>query len=221
MAATAAEARRIVKRGRAAGIMIQPNFNGLALDHPYFDPLYEVARDLNVPVCVHASVGSHRNVQGYGIHENWFMTHSLAFPFGIIHAVASVVCGGVLERFPGLRVGFFEGGCGWLPFFMERFDEHYEKIGQLVPHLKRRPSETSGASSSSSPASQRSRWPRSSPLPARDGWSTRSGLLALGFRVPEIRAQDQRASRADRRTEAARAARQCDRPLRAENPVTV
>lgn len=139
--ASVKEAERIVKKGRAAGIMVGPNFGGMALDHPYFDPLYAAARDLNVPICVHASVGSQRNIQGHGVHDNWFITHAIAFPFGIIHAVASVVCGGVYERFPGLRVGFFEGGCGWLPFFAERLDEHHEKVGRLVPWLKRKPSE--------------------------------------------------------------------------------
>ena len=38
----------------------------------------------------------------------------------------SLVYGGVLERFPELRVVFLEAGCGWVPFWLERMDEHYE-----------------------------------------------------------------------------------------------
>ena len=60
---------------------------------------------------------------------------------GLIHALAAVVCGGVLERFPTLRVAFLEGGCGWLPFFMDRFDEHVEKLPSLSPWLTKAPSE--------------------------------------------------------------------------------
>ena len=52
-----------------------------------------------------------------------------------------MVCGGVLERFPTLRVAFLEGGCGWLPFFMDRLDEHVEKLPALVPWLTQAPSE--------------------------------------------------------------------------------
>jgi uncharacterized protein len=47
----------------------------------------------------------------------------------------------VLERFPTLRVGFLEGGCGWLPFFMDRLDEHFEKLPSLAPGLTKAPSE--------------------------------------------------------------------------------
>jgi predicted TIM-barrel fold metal-dependent hydrolase len=34
-----------------------------------------------------------------------------------------------------------EGGAGWLPFWMERLDEHVEKLAPQMPTLKRRPSE--------------------------------------------------------------------------------
>jgi predicted TIM-barrel fold metal-dependent hydrolase len=48
---------------------------------------------------------------------------------------------GIFDRFPRLKVGFMEGGAGWLPFWMERFDEHLEKLAPQMPGLKRRPSE--------------------------------------------------------------------------------
>ena len=46
-----------------------------------------------------------------------------------------------LDRFPRLRVGFMEAGAGWLPFWMERLDEHVEKLALQMPNLRRRPSE--------------------------------------------------------------------------------
>ena len=42
---------------------------------------------------------------------------------------------------PRLRVGFMEGGAGWLPFWMERLDEHVEKLAPQMTNLRRRPSE--------------------------------------------------------------------------------
>ncbi|MGH7816317.1 MAG: amidohydrolase family protein, partial [Candidatus Binatia bacterium] len=36
---------------------------------------------------------------------------------------------------------YMEGGAGWLPYWMERFDEHIEKLAPQMPALKRRPSE--------------------------------------------------------------------------------
>jgi predicted TIM-barrel fold metal-dependent hydrolase len=48
---------------------------------------------------------------------------------------------GVFDRFPRLRVAYMEGGAGWLPYWMERLDEHVEKLAPQMPELKRRPSE--------------------------------------------------------------------------------
>ena len=54
-----------------------------------------------------------------------------------------VIMGGVMERFPQLRFAFLEGQCGWLPFWLDRMDEHYEwrePYGEMT-HLSMPPSE--------------------------------------------------------------------------------
>lgn len=135
------EAHRVVEELGAVSITLPINFQGKSLDNPYFDPLYAAVQDLDVPVAVHGTTGSHKYVQTIGAHDNWLITHALAFPFGLTHAMASIVCGGVMARFPRLRVGIFEGGCGWLPFYMDRLDEHVEKLPSLAPELDRKPSE--------------------------------------------------------------------------------
>jgi uncharacterized protein len=139
--AAAEEAERAVRERGATGITVLPNYRGRALDSSYFDPLYAACERLGVPLCVHGITGSRHWVQTIGAHENWLITHALAFPMGLIHGLASVVCGGVLERYPSLRVAFLEGGCGWLPFFMDRLDEHVEKLPSLAPALTKLPSE--------------------------------------------------------------------------------
>ena len=48
-----------------------------------------------------------------------------------------------MERFPKLRVAFLEAQCGWLPFWLDRMDEHYEwrePYGEMT-HLAAKPSE--------------------------------------------------------------------------------
>ncbi len=139
--AAAEEAERAIGEHGAVGLSFGPNHEGRSLDQTYFDPIYEVAQRHDVPICVHANNGSGKFCQPIGVHENWLITHALTMPFGLTHALASVVCGGVLERFPTLRVAFLEGGCGWLPFFMDRLDEHVEKLPSLVPWLTKAPSE--------------------------------------------------------------------------------
>ena len=40
-----------------------------------------------------------------------------------------MICHGVYERFPRLRVAYMEAGCGWLPSWLHRIDEHLELAG--------------------------------------------------------------------------------------------
>ena len=62
-------------------------------------------------------------------------------PFEQMAAVMEIVASGVLDKHPGLRVGFFESGLGWLPYWLERLDEHRATLGALMPALKRDPTE--------------------------------------------------------------------------------
>ena len=52
-----------------------------------------------------------------------------------------LICGGVLERYPRLRMAFLEAGGLWVPYWLARLDELYGKIAHLVPKLKMKPSE--------------------------------------------------------------------------------
>ena len=56
-------------------------------------------------------------------------------------ATATIVCGGVLERFPRLRAALLEAGASWGPYMFERFDEHYEKRPNEMPLISKPPSE--------------------------------------------------------------------------------
>jgi predicted TIM-barrel fold metal-dependent hydrolase len=54
---------------------------------------------------------------------------------------AALMYGGVPEKFPKLRVAFLECGIGWVPYWMDRMDEEYEKRASEAPLLKAKPSE--------------------------------------------------------------------------------
>jgi uncharacterized protein len=55
--------------------------------------------------------------------------------------MVSMVMGGVLERFPGLKVAFVEGGFGWLLPVMYRMDKHWKEFGPGPYGLRRKPSD--------------------------------------------------------------------------------
>jgi predicted TIM-barrel fold metal-dependent hydrolase len=47
----------------------------------------------------------------------------------------------VLERHPDMRVVFLESGCGWVPAWLERIDEHMEHWRHATTPLPLEPSE--------------------------------------------------------------------------------
>ena len=57
-------------------------------------------------------------------------------------ALLALIEGGVLEAHPGVRVGFLEAGCGWLPYWLWRLDhmEYSQLRGEVRKRVKMPPS---------------------------------------------------------------------------------
>ena len=132
----------------AVSAMLPTNVYGRNMGDSMFDPIYDCAQSLGMTLSVHPQTG-HDGVPGVsGVmgagSERFFKyvyVHMTAFPFELMIAMMHMIGEGVFDRFPRLRVGFMEGGAGWLPFWMERLDEHVEKLAPQMPNLRRRPSE--------------------------------------------------------------------------------
>ena len=114
--------------------------SGRNLDDPTLYPFFAEAERLNVPVCIHVGAGD-GTAAGIERFDHPFYTHAMTHPFEQMIAVLCLVVGGILERFPGLKVAFLEAGVGWVPYWMERLDEHYEYLKPTVPWLTKKPSE--------------------------------------------------------------------------------
>ena len=54
---------------------------------------------------------------------------------------ASLILEGVFEEFPNLKVVMIEGGFAWAPVLGWRLDNHWAKMRDEVPQVKRPPSE--------------------------------------------------------------------------------
>jgi uncharacterized protein len=69
------------------------------------------------------------------------LSHTFSHPVEQMLTAASFCCGGILARHPKLKAAFLEGNCSWLPFFLWRLDEHWERIGDVhAPELTMAPS---------------------------------------------------------------------------------
>ncbi len=136
-------------RAGAVTAMLPTNVYGLNnMGARMFDPIYECAQSLGIPLSVHPQTG-HDGVPGVsgvmGAGSERFLkyvyVHMTAFPFELMIAMMHMIGEGVFDRYPKLKVGFMEGGAGWLPFWAERFDEHVEKLAPQMPELRRKPSD--------------------------------------------------------------------------------
>jgi predicted TIM-barrel fold metal-dependent hydrolase len=141
------EMRRATQELGHLGVTLPPNVDGKNLDHPDFYPIYEEAQRLGIPISVHWGNGAYLTAAGTERFNTHFMVHAVGHPFEQMIALACIVCGGVLEQFPNLRFAFLEAGCGWLPYWVERLHEHYERRAAEMPLMKREPLEyiTSGS----------------------------------------------------------------------------
>lgn len=136
-----AEADRAVTKLGHRGLFISPHpVDNRNLDHPVYEPLWDLAERFNVPALIHVSTGIRLPTAGAERFNRYCFFHLHAHPMEQMTAAASLILGGVLERHPCLRVGFMEAGCGWVPYWLERMDEHAENYRFEVAYLKERPS---------------------------------------------------------------------------------
>jgi predicted TIM-barrel fold metal-dependent hydrolase len=141
VSAAVAELRRTVTELGFVGVSLLPNLHGRHMGDPYFFPLYEEAERLNIPICVHMFLGRYGSeATGTMRVDKFFYSHLFGHTFEQMIALAVVLGEGLLDRFPKLRFVFLESGCGWLPYWFYRLDEHYEVLGNQVPDLKTMPS---------------------------------------------------------------------------------
>ncbi|MGH7834114.1 MAG: amidohydrolase family protein [Candidatus Binatia bacterium] len=137
------ETRRVIRELGFKGVFVRPNpVKARTLDDPYYDPFYATLQELAVPLMIHEGSGAYLPTAGADrFPGQWFFTHTVSHPFEQMLACLSLICKGVLEKFPRLQVVFLESGAGWLPYWLWRMDEHHEILPFQVPWLKMKPSE--------------------------------------------------------------------------------
>src|SRR5439155_495522 len=105
---------------------------------------YDAVSRLGVPICFHeGGSGDMPYIEQTGKRfDRGIMGHVVSHSLEMMQACVSMCMGGVLERFPRLRVAFLEGNCAWAPWLLWRMDEHVEWRGAVeAPDLARKPSE--------------------------------------------------------------------------------
>ncbi len=138
------ELARCAERGFKAAFLTPGLVDNRPWHDPVYDPLWREAERLGVPVCFHGGGTTYLKPDfAFSEHlDKLMLWHPFNQPLGIMFVVTCFTSGGILERFPQLRVGLLEGNCSWAPFLMYRLDEHWEWTGKYeAPDVRRKPSE--------------------------------------------------------------------------------
>ena len=88
---------------------------GLSAGDPYFLPVYELAADLGLAVCIHQA-GGWTPISG----QLSAFARGDAETFPVLAAFSSLLNAKISERLPRLKVGFIEASAGWLPHLLGR-----------------------------------------------------------------------------------------------------
>jgi predicted TIM-barrel fold metal-dependent hydrolase len=101
------------KEHGACGIFMRGIECERLLSHRYFFPLYEMAQDLDLAVCLHAGVNS------YPYHDlSVGLSALMTFKFPVLGAFSSLLEEEIPSRFPGLRWAFIEASAQWVPYVL-------------------------------------------------------------------------------------------------------
>jgi predicted TIM-barrel fold metal-dependent hydrolase len=108
-------------------------------DDPVWDPFWQAAIDLGLPLSFHILTSQQDSFQTRGPRLNGF----LAIMRGCQDVMGTLVLGGVFERHPDLRIVCVEADAGWVPHYMYRMDHAYKRHRYWLkcPEMSKLPSE--------------------------------------------------------------------------------
>ncbi|MEO8903483.1 MAG: amidohydrolase family protein [Polyangiaceae bacterium] len=130
--------------GGMRAVVLRPNpVQGLMVSAPQYRRFWQACEHHSATVLFHE--GTHTRVATVGADRftSHFGQHACSHPMEAMMALLALIEGGVLEARPGVRVGFLESGCGWLPYWLWRLDhmEYGQLKGEVRARVKMPPSE--------------------------------------------------------------------------------
>lgn len=123
------EMRRCADKGaKAIAFSESPFYLGFpSLYDPsrYWDPVFAFAQEAGLPLCMHTGSSSRKNKTT----PDASLMSLIAFAptFESFSTLCDWIFTGTLNRFPTLKICLSEGGIGWIPPALERFNQVWEK----------------------------------------------------------------------------------------------
>ncbi len=141
-----AAADEIRARGDTPGVVqvLLPLASETGYGQSRYLPIFEAAVELGLPVALHPAGG------GLGVnppptsagHPSYYIELHSLFCEQAMAQLVSLICHGLFERFPTLRLVMVETGVLWVPGIVWRLDANWRALRSEVPWMTRLPSET-------------------------------------------------------------------------------
>jgi aminocarboxymuconate-semialdehyde decarboxylase len=133
-AAAVREIERLAGDRAVRGIEICTNIAGTNLDDASFEDVWAAAEQAGLPILLHPD-----NVAGADRLGRYYLQNFIGNPLDSTIAAASLIFGGVFDRYPGLRFGLCHGG-GFLPYQIGRWDHGWACRSEAQVNISRAPS---------------------------------------------------------------------------------
>ena len=115
------------KENGAVGVFIRGLEAEMRLANPYFFKLYEIAQELDLPICFHSGNNSFQ-VRDIYAQECGFGRSKLP----VVSAFHNLVMDGIPQKFPKLRWGFIEVSAQWIPYALNDLWLRKRKMGKRI-----------------------------------------------------------------------------------------
>ena len=135
------EAHRASKNG-AVSFYVRPNpVRGRTIFHQDYMPLWGEVEKIGIPISTHDSASA--SVESFGDRMDTHVSgHILSHPFEAMAAMAGLIWYGTFEKYPKLKVVQVEADGGWVPYWLQRMEQHWNYSGNAEhEYLTRRPTE--------------------------------------------------------------------------------
>jgi len=135
------EAQRTAEMGCVSYYMRPNPVGGRSLWNEELFPVWSEIEQIGKPISTHESASS--SVPGFGDRMDTHVSgHILSHPFEAMAAMAGLIWYGVFERFPKLKVVHVEADAGWVPYWLQRMEQHWNFSGNAEhEYLTKRPTE--------------------------------------------------------------------------------
>jgi predicted TIM-barrel fold metal-dependent hydrolase len=136
------EIERVARMPHFAGILAVANPFGRPLGSRAYHPIYRAVEETGLTLVMH--IGGEVFAADTAFASGTPLARCDEFALlnqAAIHHMVSMVCGGVFERFPRLRLLFNEVGYTWIPNVFWNLDANYRVLKAESPDLRDLPSE--------------------------------------------------------------------------------